>query len=120
LKKSGLPSVTKFSGKCHRTERDFFKNRPLLLGKSGAPTAAKGVALKSRKKQGPWLNVKVPRRPMTTIQGVIHGKTIELERPPGLPDGEIVAVTIQRTKTSKPLLRRPRLVAMWLPLRVGF
>jgi uncharacterized protein (DUF433 family) len=33
---------------------------------------------------------------MTTIQGVIHGKTIELEREPGLPDGEAVAVTIQR------------------------
>ncbi len=33
---------------------------------------------------------------MTTIQGVVHGKTIELEREPGLPDGQAVAVTIQR------------------------
>src|SRR5216117_3280744 len=32
---------------------------------------------------------------MTTIQGVIHGKTIELEKEPGLPDGEAVVVTIQ-------------------------
>ncbi len=33
---------------------------------------------------------------MTTIQGVIHGKTIELQDEPGLPDGQAVAVTIQR------------------------
>ncbi len=33
---------------------------------------------------------------MTTIQGVIHGTTIELEREPGLPDGQAVAVTIER------------------------
>ncbi len=33
---------------------------------------------------------------MTTIQGVIHGKTIELEKEPGLPDGQAVSVTIQR------------------------
>jgi hypothetical protein len=33
---------------------------------------------------------------MTTINGVIHGKIIELEQEPGLPDGQIVAVTIQQ------------------------
>jgi uncharacterized protein (DUF433 family) len=33
---------------------------------------------------------------MTTIQGVIHGKTIELKTEPGLPDGQAVTVTIQR------------------------
>jgi uncharacterized protein (DUF433 family) len=33
---------------------------------------------------------------MTTLQGIIHGKTIELEKEPGLPDGQAVAVTIQR------------------------
>jgi uncharacterized protein (DUF433 family) len=33
---------------------------------------------------------------VTTIQGVIHGKTIELQDEPGLPDGQPVAVTIQR------------------------
>lgn len=33
---------------------------------------------------------------MTTIQGVIHGTTIELEREPGLADGQAVAVTIER------------------------
>ena len=32
---------------------------------------------------------------MTTI-GVVHGKTIELESDPGLPDGQAVAVTIER------------------------
>jgi hypothetical protein len=36
---------------------------------------------------------------MTTIQGVIHGKTIELEHEPGLPDGQTVAVTIERVAT---------------------
>jgi hypothetical protein len=33
---------------------------------------------------------------MATIQGVIHGKIIELEKEAGLPDGQAVAVTIQR------------------------
>jgi hypothetical protein len=32
---------------------------------------------------------------VTTIPGIIHGKTIELERAPGLADGQAVAVTIQ-------------------------
>ena len=31
---------------------------------------------------------------MTTIQGVIYGKTIELEKEPGLPDGQAVSVAI--------------------------
>ena len=35
---------------------------------------------------------------MKTLQGVIHGKTIELEQVPGLPDGEAVAVTIERVQ----------------------
>jgi uncharacterized protein (DUF433 family) len=33
---------------------------------------------------------------MTTMYGVIHGRTIELDREPGWPDGETVAVTIQQ------------------------
>jgi uncharacterized protein (DUF433 family) len=33
----------------------------------------------------------------TIIKGVVRGKTIELERAPGLPDGESVTVAIQRT-----------------------
>jgi len=32
----------------------------------------------------------------SVFSGVVHGKTIELETEPGLPDGEAVAVTIQR------------------------
>jgi uncharacterized protein (DUF433 family) len=32
---------------------------------------------------------------MATLQGVIHGKTIELEREPGLPDGQAVSVEIR-------------------------
>jgi uncharacterized protein (DUF433 family) len=31
---------------------------------------------------------------LATIQGVIHGKTIELERAPGLPEGQRVAVEV--------------------------
>jgi uncharacterized protein (DUF433 family) len=31
---------------------------------------------------------------MATIPGVIHGKTIELERAPGLPEGQRVAVEV--------------------------
>ena len=31
---------------------------------------------------------------MAAIQGVIHGKTIELEREPGLPDGQRVTVEL--------------------------
>ena len=30
-----------------------------------------------------------------TLRGVVHGKTIELENEPGLPDGQPVAVTLQ-------------------------
>ena len=33
---------------------------------------------------------------MTSLRGVIHGKTIELENEPGLPDGEVVSVIVQR------------------------
>lgn len=32
---------------------------------------------------------------MSTIRGVIHGRTIELENEPGLPDGQRVAVEIR-------------------------
>ena len=32
---------------------------------------------------------------MATMQGVIHGKTIELEKEPGLPDGQAVSVEIR-------------------------
>jgi hypothetical protein len=32
---------------------------------------------------------------MATIPGVIHGKTIELEREPGLPDGQRIAVELR-------------------------
>ena len=31
----------------------------------------------------------------TVLTGIVHGKTIELERAPGLPDGEAVYVTVQ-------------------------
>ena len=34
-------------------------------------------------------------RTQTVIRGVIHGKTIELDEAPGLPDGESVSVTVQ-------------------------
>jgi hypothetical protein len=33
-----------------------------------------------------------------TVEGVIHGKTIELAVDPGLQDGEVVEVVIRRVK----------------------
>ena len=33
---------------------------------------------------------------MSTLHGIVHGKTIQLEEAPGLPDGQPVAVSIQR------------------------
>lgn len=32
---------------------------------------------------------------MTLLKGVVHGRTIELETEPGLPDGQVVSVTVQ-------------------------
>jgi hypothetical protein len=37
---------------------------------------------------------------MTTMFGVIHGKTVELEQEPDWPEGERVAVTIQQAVAS--------------------
>jgi hypothetical protein len=39
------------------------------------------------------------------FQGVIHGRTIELQEEPGLPDGQAVAVTIQRIEPSSAAAR---------------
>ncbi len=33
--------------------------------------------------------------PTPILRGVVHGRTIELEREPGLPDGQEVAVTVR-------------------------
>jgi hypothetical protein len=33
-----------------------------------------------------------------TVKGVVRGKTIELERAPGLPDGQQVTLTVQATE----------------------
>jgi len=33
---------------------------------------------------------------MTMLHGVVHGRTIELQEEPGLPEGQAVAITIQR------------------------
>ena len=32
---------------------------------------------------------------IVTIKGVVHGRTVELEREPGLPDGQQVKVTME-------------------------
>jgi uncharacterized protein (DUF433 family) len=40
--------------------------------------------------------------PITVFKGIVHGKMIELEREPGLPDGEAVTVTVQRTRPAPP------------------
>ncbi len=31
----------------------------------------------------------------TVLRGVVHGKTIELDADTGLPDGQVVAITVQ-------------------------
>lgn len=38
---------------------------------------------------------------MGVIQGVIHGKTIELTTDPGLPDGVTVEVVVRQTKSTE-------------------
>ncbi len=43
---------------------------------------------------------------MSELQGVIHGKTIELEREPGLPEGQRVAVEVRPVDESPAWLRR--------------
>jgi len=42
----------------------------------------------------------------TILKGVIHGKTIELDRAPGLPDGESVTVSLQRIAATPNLAAR--------------
>ena len=32
---------------------------------------------------------------LTVLKGIVHGKTIELEQKPGLPEGQVVSVTVQ-------------------------
>jgi uncharacterized protein (DUF433 family) len=43
---------------------------------------------------------------MTTINGVIHGKTIELDKAPGLPDGQAVKVDIRPVEEPPAWLER--------------
>jgi hypothetical protein len=33
------------------------------------------------------------------LKGIVHGKTIELEQSPGLPDGQAVTVTVSAVQT---------------------
>ena len=42
----------------------------------------------------------------TILKGTVHGKTIELEREPGLPDGQSVSVTLIAASPSGEGLRR--------------
>jgi len=43
---------------------------------------------------------------MATIHGVIHGKTIELDREPGLPEGQRIAVEVRPLDEPPPWLER--------------
>jgi len=38
----------------------------------------------------------------TTIQGVVHGNTIELKEPPGVPDGQAVEVVVRAIEPGRP------------------
>jgi hypothetical protein len=31
----------------------------------------------------------------TPLRGIVHGKVIELDQEPGLPDGQVVSITLQ-------------------------
>jgi uncharacterized protein (DUF433 family) len=56
----------------------------------------------------------------TIFKGVVHGKTIELEQEPGLPDGEAVTVAIQRLPQTQPSSQGPvPKVETWCE-RIGF
>lgn len=44
----------------------------------------------------------------TIVKGVIHGKTIELEHEPGLPEGQAVTVTLEPIRSEKPSLEERR------------
>jgi len=37
----------------------------------------------------------VPNETPTVLKGTVHGKTIELEQESGLPEGQVVSVTVQ-------------------------
>jgi len=54
-----------------------------------------------------WNNNKHKEHPMshsqTILEGVVHGKMIELEREPGLPDGQKVTVSIQPSPLDRSL-----------------
>lgn len=39
--------------------------------------------------------------PSIVFKGVVHGRTIELDHEPGLPDGQTVTVTLQPTSDRK-------------------
>jgi hypothetical protein len=40
--------------------------------------------------------------PSPALKGVIHGRTIELDREPGLPDGQEVTVTVEPVTAPSP------------------
>jgi hypothetical protein len=47
------------------------------------------------------------------MKGVVHGRTIELEREPGLPDGQIVTVTLELSTAAKsPVSEKARAALM--------
>ena len=47
----------------------------------------------------------------TAFKGVMHGKFIELENDPGLPDGPQVQVTVQRAEEPAPATPAPERLA---------
>ena len=55
---------------------------------------------------------------MTTLKGVVRGRMIELDQPPGLPDGSAVLVSIQRTPPAPPRERMHEVAGRTLPLRI--
>ena len=59
-----------------------------------APWHALLLSFKEARRQQP--TEKDSANPMTTsLKGIVHGKVIELDQEPGLPDGQEVSVTLQ-------------------------
>jgi len=42
------------------------------------------------------------------MKGTVHGRTIELETEPGLPDGQQVTVTVELVPQEKTVVENPR------------
>jgi hypothetical protein len=50
---------------------------------------------------------------MELLRGIMHGRTIELESEPGLPDGQLVTVVVQPEEAPSPNASLSRAFGAW-------